>query len=147
MRLWGVYGRLGTRTKRCKAVYTEIGGSMSVIIPNEIVQATRMSESELYQEIAVLLFAKDKLTLGQASQLAKMNQIQFQHLLASKKIPVHYDVSDLKKDLNTLEKMGVVCNTLPYGGGDYTKERHGWLDQQSFEELAKPPKKATDRKT
>lgn len=36
---------------------------------------------------------------------------------------------------------------LPYGGGDYTKERHGWLDQQSFEELAKPPKKATDRKT
>lgn len=27
------------------------------------------------------------------------------------------------------------------GNGDYTKERHEWLDQQSFEELTKSPKK------
>ncbi|MGA9380572.1 MAG: UPF0175 family protein, partial [Phormidium sp.] len=35
---------------------------MSVIIPDEILQATRMSEEELKQEIAILLFQKEKLT-------------------------------------------------------------------------------------
>ena len=37
---------------------------MSLVIPDEILQATRRSEAELSQEIAVLLFQKDKLTLG-----------------------------------------------------------------------------------
>jgi predicted HTH domain antitoxin len=56
---------------------------MSLVIPDEILQATGMSEAELRQEIAVLLSQKEKLTLGQASRLAGINQLQFQHLLAS----------------------------------------------------------------
>ena len=55
---------------------------MSVVISDEILHAARMSEAELKQEIAVMLFQKEKLTLGQASRLAGMNQLQFQHLLA-----------------------------------------------------------------
>ena len=47
---------------------------MSLVIPDEILQATRMSEAELRQEIAVLLFHKDKLTLSQASRLAGLSQ-------------------------------------------------------------------------
>jgi predicted HTH domain antitoxin len=46
---------------------------MSLVIPDEILQATGMSEAELRQEIAVLLFQKEKLTLGQASRLAGIN--------------------------------------------------------------------------
>jgi len=71
-------------------------------IPAEIVEATHMSISELKQEIAILLFQKSKLTLAQASQLADMSRFQFQHLLASRQIPVHYDISDFKDDLSTL---------------------------------------------
>ena len=78
---------------------------MSLVIPDAILQATRMSEAELRQEIAVLLFQKEKLTLGQASRLAGMSQLQFQHLLASRQIPVHYDVADFKADLQTLRKL------------------------------------------
>jgi len=59
---------------------------MSLVIPDEILQATRMSAAELSQEIAVLLFQKDKLTLGQASRLAGMSQWQFQHLLPAGKL-------------------------------------------------------------
>jgi predicted HTH domain antitoxin len=36
---------------------------MSVIIPDEILLTTRMSEAELMQEIAVMLFQKEKLAL------------------------------------------------------------------------------------
>ena len=43
---------------------------MSVVISDETLQAARMSASELKQEIAILLFQKNKLTLGQASRLA-----------------------------------------------------------------------------
>lgn len=79
---------------------------MGVIIPDEILQATRMTAEELRQEIAVLLFQKEKLTLAQASRLAGMSRLQFQHLLASRQIPVHYDVADFEEDLKTLSGLG-----------------------------------------
>ncbi|MFQ5708191.1 MAG: UPF0175 family protein [bacterium] len=78
----------------------------SLAIPEDILQATRMSKRELMQEIAVMLFHKEKLTLGQAGQLAGMNQLQFQHLLASRKIPVHYGVDEFEEDLKTLKQLG-----------------------------------------
>ncbi len=74
-------------------------------IPAEIVEATRMSNAELKQEIAIMLFQMRKLTLGQACKLADMSQYQFQHLLASRKIPVHYGIEDFKADLKTLEEL------------------------------------------
>jgi len=78
---------------------------MSLMIPDEILHATGMSETELRQEIAILLFQREKLTLGQASQLASMSQLQFQHLLASRQIPVHYDVAEFEEDLKTLQEL------------------------------------------
>lgn len=76
-----------------------------LVISDEILQTTHMSEAELKQEIAVLLFQKEKLTLGQASRLAEMSQLHFQHLLASRQIPLHYDVADFEADLNTLQEL------------------------------------------
>lgn len=78
---------------------------MGLIIPEDILQATGMSESELKKEIAVLLFQKEKLTLEQASRLAEMSRLQFQHLLASREIPVHYDLEELKTDIETIRKL------------------------------------------
>jgi predicted HTH domain antitoxin len=79
---------------------------MAVVIPDEVLQTARMTEAELFQEIAVLLFQKEKLTLAQASRLAAMPRIQFQHLLSSRKIPVHYDIAELESDIQTLKEMG-----------------------------------------
>lgn len=79
---------------------------MSVVISDEILQTTRMSAGEIVQELAILLFQKEKLTLGQASQLAGITQLQFQHLLASRQIPIHYDIQDLEADVKTLREMG-----------------------------------------
>ncbi len=75
---------------------------MSVTIPDEILQTARMSEAELCQELAVLLFQQDRLTSGQASHLAGMDRLRFQHLLASRGIPLHYDVEEFEQDLSTL---------------------------------------------
>ena len=79
---------------------------MSLIIPDEIIQTIHMTPAELIQEIAILLYQKEKLTLGQASHLAGMRQLQFQFLLASRQIPVHYDIAEFEADLKTLREMG-----------------------------------------
>ncbi len=79
---------------------------MSVVIPDEILHAIHMTADELMQEVAILLYQKEKLTLGQASQLAGMSQLQFQFLLASRRIPIHYDIAEFEADLKTLRDMG-----------------------------------------
>jgi predicted HTH domain antitoxin len=80
--------------------------AMSVVVPDEILAATRMTEAEMRQEIAVMLFEKEKLTLAQASRFAGMHRIAFQHLLASRQIPMHYDVADFEQDIQNLREMG-----------------------------------------
>ncbi|MBI4685940.1 MAG: UPF0175 family protein [Nitrospirae bacterium] len=79
---------------------------MSILISDDILQSARLTEEELKQEIAVLLFQKEKLTLAQASRFAGMPRLQFQHLLASRKIPVHYDIAEFEEDLKTLKESG-----------------------------------------
>ena len=77
---------------------------MSVVIPTEYLEATHMSAGEMLQEIAVMLFARNRLTLGQASHLAGMSQHRFQHLLASRAIPPHYDIEEFEADLAVLDQ-------------------------------------------
>lgn len=79
---------------------------MNCTIPEDVLHSARMSSGELKREIAVLLFQKQRLTLGQASQLADMPMAEFQHLLASRDIGPHYDVDDLEDDVETLRKLG-----------------------------------------
>lgn len=76
---------------------------MSVVITDEVLQTIQMSDTELLQEIAILLFQQERFTLGQASNFALMNQLEFQRLLASRKIPLHYDIAELREDIKSLE--------------------------------------------
>ena len=79
---------------------------MTVVIPDELFRAARMTEEELRQELAVVLFQKEKLTLGQASRLAGMDLPEFQQLLCSRRIPLHYGVEDFEEDLKALHDAG-----------------------------------------
>jgi len=78
---------------------------MELSIPDEIVHAAGLSEQELLQELALLLFQQDRLTLGYASRLAGMYQGDFMDLLAQRDIAMHYDVEDLADDLQTLREL------------------------------------------
>ncbi len=79
---------------------------MSVVISDEVLQSAHISRVELLQEVALLLYERGKLTLGQASELAEISQLQFQFLLASRRIPLHYDVAEFEADLKTLRETG-----------------------------------------
>jgi predicted HTH domain antitoxin len=78
-----------------------------VTIPTEYVRATRLTDFEMLLEIAVMLFQKEKLTLGQAAQMTGMPQHRFQQLLASRDISIHYDVEEYREDLQTLKSLNL----------------------------------------
>jgi predicted HTH domain antitoxin len=80
---------------------------MAVVIPDEILYTTHMTAAELKREVAVLLYQQERLTLGHASRLAGMSQLPFQFLLASRQIPIHYDVAEFEADLQTLKEVGL----------------------------------------
>jgi predicted HTH domain antitoxin len=78
---------------------------MTITIPDSLLEAARMTESELQQEIALFLYEKEKITLAQASRLAGLSRLRFQHLLASRGSTIHYDVEDFEQDLETLRSL------------------------------------------
>ena len=79
---------------------------MSIVISDEILQATHLTEAEFLQEVAILLYQKQKLSLSKASKLAAMSKLQFRLLLASRQIPINYDIEDFETDLQTQRNMG-----------------------------------------
>lgn len=69
-----------------------------------------MTEEEMTQELAVLLFQKGKISLGHAAELAGMSYLQFQMLLASRRIPVYSDIAEFEQDMRTLQELRGISN-------------------------------------
>jgi predicted HTH domain antitoxin len=65
---------------------------MSLVISDEIIRASGLSESGLLLEIVILLFQQDKVSLGKASEILGMSQMSFQRLLSERDIGIHYDM-------------------------------------------------------
>jgi predicted HTH domain antitoxin len=76
-----------------------------LVIDDRILELSDLSESQLLEDIAIMLYQKRKLTFGQAAELAKLNKADFQFLLGKNGIPVNYDVLELMEDIDTIKKM------------------------------------------
>lgn len=57
---------------------------MGLVIPDYVLTSAQLSHSEMLQEIAILLFQQERLTLEQASHLAGLDQLKLQQLLSSR---------------------------------------------------------------
>ena len=79
--------------------------TVTITIPDAVMASAQMSEKELKQEIAIMLYQQSKLTLAQARRFANIDRLEFKHLLASRKISL-YDVADYREDIETLKSMG-----------------------------------------
>lgn len=77
---------------------------MSLVISDDLVKASGLSERELFLEIVLMLFRQDKISLGKAGELMGMHRMQFQKLLNDREICVHYDVADFQEDLDNLQE-------------------------------------------
>lgn len=82
---------------------------VSIEIPRTVLHATKLSLVEVRRELAITLFAQGKLSFGKARELAEMPVLAFQHLLASRNIPVHYAIEEYEEDIATLHRLGRIC--------------------------------------
>jgi predicted HTH domain antitoxin len=64
----------------------------------------QISETDLRTELAIALFQQQRITLGSASQLAGLHQIEFQQLIGDRGICIHYEIEDLEQDLSGLRQ-------------------------------------------
>lgn len=75
---------------------------ITIDIPDEIIQNKTLSQADWLREVAVSLFQKELITLGTASHIAGMQQLEFQGLLFDRGISLHYDIDDYKADIESL---------------------------------------------
>ena len=81
---------------------------MPVTIDDSILTAAHLDESSLKRELAILLFQQERLTLGQASKLAGVGQLEFQSMIADRGITIHYGVTEFREDTETLRRLGQI---------------------------------------
>jgi len=74
-------------------------------IPQDILDSAHLTIPELKVELAVYLYAQRRLAISKACELGGMSLWEFRQLLASRRIPPHYDVADLEDDLSTLRDL------------------------------------------
>ncbi len=79
---------------------------MSIVIPDEIVRASQMSEGDLKLEIAIMLYKQEKISSGKACQWLGLNLIEFRRELGKRELTINYDVEDFEADLETLHSLG-----------------------------------------
>jgi predicted HTH domain antitoxin len=72
------------------------------VVSGDFLESAKMTSSELAVEIAVYLYANNRLTLGQAKRLAQLDQISFQKELAARNVFIHFETADLVKDAENL---------------------------------------------
>ena len=74
-------------------------------ISQDILDSAWLTLNDLKVEIAVSLYAQDRLSVGKAHELAGMSLWEFRQLLGSRRISPHYDLDDLEQDLTTLREL------------------------------------------
>ena len=78
---------------------------MIIEIPDQVIARTPFSEQEIRLDVLALLYQKRVLTLEKAARLAGITRLDFQHVLAEREIPIHYDLADLEMDLHHLSEL------------------------------------------
>ncbi|MBA3943186.1 MAG: UPF0175 family protein [Herpetosiphonaceae bacterium] len=67
-----------------------------------------MTEQELVevkQDLAVVLYQRRVVSLAKGAEIAGLTRLDFQRLLAKRRVPLHIMVTDVEADLDTLRKL------------------------------------------
>jgi predicted HTH domain antitoxin len=79
---------------------------MSILIPNEIIQATGKDEQLLLLELAIIMFRDYHISSAKAASFANLSLIEFRQEMAKRDICVNYDTSDFEQEVQTLKALG-----------------------------------------
>ena len=77
---------------------------MPVTISDEVLAAAHLSEPELKQELALVLFRQERLTLAQASRLAEMSPLAFSSSIGGPPDSDPFGVEEFREDIRALRR-------------------------------------------
>ena len=79
------------------------------ITPGDLVRILKVKDEEVPKLVrlylAIELYREGKVSLGKAAEIAGVSKWEMMEILASKNIPIQYDVKDLERDIKTLEEL------------------------------------------
>ncbi len=78
---------------------------MSIVIPQDILEAAKITEEELKIELALLLYKQNKISSGKVRNWLGLSVLEFQHELAKRDLYLNYDIEDLNQDVETLKSL------------------------------------------
>ncbi|MGK7905317.1 MAG: UPF0175 family protein [Hormoscilla sp.] len=81
---------------------------MNLVIPEDIIRSTKMSEDELQLELAIALYKQDLISSGKVRAWTGLTVLEFQHELAKRGLCINYDVEDFEADVKTLQSLGLL---------------------------------------
>ncbi len=80
-----------------------------VKVPRDLVRILKVRDEEVPKVVrlylAIELYRDRKVSLGKAAEIAGVSKWEMIEILASKGVPIQYDVEDLEKDIKTLEEV------------------------------------------
>lgn len=65
----------------------------------------RLTAAEAALHLALGLFVGEKVTLGQAAEVAGISQPAFMQELGRRRIPIHYGADELAEDLRAVDEL------------------------------------------
>lgn len=78
-----------------------------VEIPDDLWVILKIDKKDIPKAVklylAIELYREGKISLGKASEIAGITKEEMMEVLSRKKIPINYDVDDLKEDVEKLE--------------------------------------------
>jgi len=75
---------------------------MTVTIPDEALSHLDLTPEQARLELAIGLFAANKVSTARGARIAGLTYLEFQRELGRRHIPVHYGIEELEKDLATI---------------------------------------------
>lgn len=79
-----------------------MSATLTLEIPGDVLESARMTMADVKLELAISLFAANRLSMGKAAELAGLPVAEFQMHLGTRHLGPHYDASDALEDQETL---------------------------------------------
>ncbi len=82
-----------------------MGANLTPEPPGDVLESARMTMADVKLELAISLFAAERLSMGKAAELAGLPVSEFQMHLGVRHLGPHYDVVDAHQDRVTLAQL------------------------------------------
>ena len=79
---------------------------MTLTIPDERIGDLKLDERDVMTDEAIGLYKREQVSLGRAAEIAGVSSPNFLNELGRRRIPINYDVDDLRADIATLGDEG-----------------------------------------